>query len=110
MSIFLQYFPPSVSFSFVAWTASHAVDASYGMAFGTTGCLAGLGDSMLTESGPPAAEDLYGSQELLGPQPYMALLGEALFRDSISQGSAVSQLSPAELSLLQEAHAANAAA
>jgi hypothetical protein len=33
-----------------------------------------------------------------------------LFWDSISQGSAVPQLSPAELSLLQEAYAANAAA
>ncbi len=38
------------------------------------------------------------------------MLGEALARDSISQGNAVPQLSAAELSLLQEAHPANAAA
>ncbi len=110
VSTLLQHVPPSICSSLAAWTASQPVDASYGMACGTTGCLAGLGDSMLTDSGPPAAEDLYGSQEFLGSQPCMDLLGEALVRDSTLQGNAAPQLTPSELVLLQEAHAASASA
>ncbi len=49
----------------------------------------------------PAAEDPYGSQEFLGPQPYMALLGEALVRNSTLQGITVPPLTPSELVLLQ---------
>jgi hypothetical protein len=102
VSTLQQFLPPSSAAQFSAWMQPQPADVNYDMAFGVASSPTGIGDL--------AVADPCGNEEFLSTQGYPNLLGEVLIRDSILRGNAVPQLSTAEVSLLQEVHAANAVA
>ncbi len=106
VSVLSQAFPPDAFSALSMW--AEVVDPASGGSGGPGGqhfSLTGADERMVLDGGAFAAEDPYGSGDLL----YAAQLGEALARDAMAQGRPPPQLTQEQLVAVQASYVAGLA-